>query len=160
MRERDQPEPLLRRSSGRSIAESEGSRGVSGFVGRVEYRHVYSRSGGEQHGIGPMPAEDLLVVYAEAFERDADPADFSLDAIVAHECGHQRLIRNGNLQAILVRFPGQARFEEVLASLVGSLLLAIQISTDSVLEGDSRVERPGHRACEPRFASSNACSDS
>jgi len=27
------------------------------------------------------------VVFAEAFQRDADPADFSLAAILAHEAG-------------------------------------------------------------------------
>ncbi len=68
-----------------------------GFVGRVEYRHVYSRSGGAQYGIGSSADEDILIVYAEAFERDADPADFGMEALVAHECGHQRLIRNRDL---------------------------------------------------------------
>jgi len=93
-----------------------------GFVGHVEYRHVYSRSGGAQYCIGPSSDYDLLVVYAEAFERDANPEDFSLEAIVAHECGHQALLRNRRLSAVLKRFPGE-QFEEVLASLIGSLLL-------------------------------------
>src|SRR5947209_14952001 len=64
------------------------------FVGRVEYRHVYSQTGGAQYGRGAMPADDLLTVYAEAFERDADPEDFSLEAILAHERGHQLLARH------------------------------------------------------------------
>jgi hypothetical protein len=59
-----------------------------GFVGDVEYRHVYSPSGGAQYCIGPSAEDDLLLVYAEAFERDADPDDFALEAMIAHECGH------------------------------------------------------------------------
>src|SRR5438132_7667539 len=65
-----------------------------GFIGRVEYRHVYSQSGGAQYGRGPSPEADILMVYAEGFERDADPADFSLEAMIAHECGHQILARH------------------------------------------------------------------
>src|SRR5262249_5035267 len=59
---------------------------------------------------------------AEAFERDADPDDFDLDALVAHECGHQRLIRDPNLRKILAKFAGE-QFEEILASLIGSIRL-------------------------------------
>jgi hypothetical protein len=92
-------------------------------VGRTEYRHVHSQSGGAQYCIGPSANDDLLVLYAEAFERDADPEDFRLEALIAHECGHQRLIRNSNLRTILAKFPGE-QFEETLASLVGSLLLS------------------------------------
>jgi hypothetical protein len=58
------------------------------FVGRVEYRHVYSQTGGAQYGVASTTEDDLLTVYAEAFERDADPQDFSLEAILAHERGH------------------------------------------------------------------------
>jgi hypothetical protein len=58
-----------------------------GFVGNVEYRHVYSQTGGAQYGRGTMPVADLLTVYAEAFERDADPEDFSLKAMIAHPAG-------------------------------------------------------------------------
>lgn len=61
-------------------------------------------------------------MYAEAFERDADPNDFPLEAIIAHECGHQRLLRNQHLRKVLAKFPAEP-FEEILASLVGSLLL-------------------------------------
>jgi hypothetical protein len=59
------------------------------FVGRIEYRHVFSQTGGAQYARGSNADEDLLTVYAEAFERDADPEDFSLEAILAHERGHQ-----------------------------------------------------------------------
>jgi hypothetical protein len=40
-----------------------------GFVGNIEYRHVYSQSGGAQYGRGSSGENDLLTVYAEAFER-------------------------------------------------------------------------------------------
>lgn len=93
-----------------------------GFVGRVEYRHVYSQAGGAQYGLAPAAEDDLLIVYAEAFERDANPEDFSLEAMIAHECGHQLLIREPKLRPVNAKFPGD-RLEEVLASLVGSLLL-------------------------------------
>ena len=54
-----------------------------GFVGLVEYRHVYGRTGGAQYGQGETVAQDVLTVFAEAFERDADPEKFSLEAIIA-----------------------------------------------------------------------------
>src|SRR2546423_8354503 len=72
-----------------------------GFVGRVEYRHVYSQSGGAQYGRGAGAGTDLLTVYAEAFDRDADPDDFSLSAIIAHERGHQLLARHPRLSVLL-----------------------------------------------------------
>ncbi len=117
-----EPEPISaasRRARVRRIDEI-GRR--LGFVGEIDYRHVYSRSGGAQYCVGPSADQDLLVVHAEAFERDANPDDFALEAIIAHECGHQILQRNPNIQRILQRFPGE-RFEEILASVIGSLLL-------------------------------------
>lgn len=66
--------------------------------------------------------EDVLVVYAEAFDRDANPEDFSLEALVAHECGHQLLTRKRDLREILDKLADEA-YEEVLASLIGSLIL-------------------------------------
>jgi hypothetical protein len=91
-----------------------------GFVGSVEYRHVYSQSGGAQYGRGNTPEEDLLTVYAEALERDADPEDFSLEAIIAHECGHQILARHPR---IAKRVGGISEgSEEILASLLGAMI--------------------------------------
>jgi hypothetical protein len=118
----DEPKPITRAEQ-----EARGKRFIEigrtlGFVGSMEYRHVYSRSGGGQYCIGPSHDKDVLLLYAEAFERDADPDDFSLEAIIAHECGHQHLIRNKNLRAVLEKLSGE-QFEEILASLVGSLLL-------------------------------------
>jgi hypothetical protein len=93
-----------------------------GFVGRIEYRHVQSQTGGAQYGMAAVPDEDLLTVYAEAFERDADPEEFSLEAIIAHECGHQLLARHPRLSRNL---PGSwsGVSEEIVASLLGSLLV-------------------------------------
>src|SRR6266480_1656666 len=72
-----------------------------GFVGQIEYRHVHSRAGGAQYGMNVTPEKDLLVVYADAFDRDADPEDFSLEAIVAHERGHQLVARDPRLARLL-----------------------------------------------------------
>jgi hypothetical protein len=72
------------------------------------------------------------MVYAEAFERDADPEDFSLEALIAHECGHQRLLRNPALRRILTSLPGEI-LEEVLASLVGSLILGDSPSASTLV---------------------------
>jgi hypothetical protein len=92
-----------------------------GFVGRVEYRHVTTRSGGAQYGMGATVKEDLLLVYPEALRRDADPEDFSLEAILAHERGHQVICRDRRLSRNL---PGDmsAVTEEVLDSLIGSII--------------------------------------
>ncbi len=91
-----------------------------GFVGRVEYRHIYSQTGGAQYGRGNTPEDDLLTVYAEAFERDADPEDFSLEAMIAHECGHQLLARHPRLAKRVVGISEAS--EEILASLLGAML--------------------------------------
>jgi hypothetical protein len=103
-----------------------------GFVGSVEYRHVYSQAGGAQYCRGNTPEEDLLTVYAEAFERDADPDDFSLEAMIAHERGHQVLARHPRLSA-LPASAGPAA-EEVLASLLGALVLEPGPDRDTLLD--------------------------
>jgi|ERR1019366_8144886 hypothetical protein len=92
-----------------------------GFEGEVEYCHVYSLAGGAQYGKGPKSEDDLLIVYAEAFERDADPEDFSLTAILAHERGHQLLARHPRIaKQVAGRISGAS--EEILASLLGAML--------------------------------------
>lgn len=103
-----------------------------GFVGRVEYRHVYSQSGGAQYGRGAEAGADLLTVYAEAFDRDADPDDFSLSAIIAHERGHQLLARHPRLLRFLASASPAA--EEVLASLLGALVLEPGRDRDTLLD--------------------------
>jgi hypothetical protein len=91
-----------------------------GFIGQIEYRHVFSQTGGAQYGRGSAAEADLLTVYAEAFERDADPEDFSLAAMIAHECGHQILARHPR---IAKRVAGvSAASEEILASLLGAMI--------------------------------------
>ncbi len=93
-----------------------------GFVGQVEYCHVLSTTGGAQFGLGSSPQNDLLVVYEEAFRRDQEADDFSLEAIVAHERGHQILFRNPRLRQWLSGKITTAS-EEILASLIGSILV-------------------------------------
>lgn len=103
-----------------------------GFVGRVEYRHVYSQTGGAQYGRASTEAEDLLTVYAEAFERDENPEDFSLEAIVAHERGHQLLARHPRI-AKQVRGRISGASEEILASLLGALICTAEVDRDNLL---------------------------
>ncbi len=103
-----------------------------GFVGRVEYRHVYSQTGGASYGRGSIPSEDLLTVYGEAFERDADPDDFSLEAMLAHECGHQLLARHPRI-AKLVGDQLSLASEEILASLLGSMLCPLEKDRDDLM---------------------------
>lgn len=91
-----------------------------GFVGRVEYRHVYSQTGGAQYGRGSTAEDDLLTVYAEAFDRDGNPEDFSLEAMLAHERGHQLMARHPR---IAKRVAGVSEAsEEILASLLGAMI--------------------------------------
>jgi hypothetical protein len=92
------------------------------FVGNVAYRHLCSQTGGAQYGRGITDDDDLLTVYAEAFERDADPEDFSLEAIIAHERGHQILARHPRLAKLTAGIPLVS--EEILASLLGSIICA------------------------------------
>jgi len=94
-----------------------------GFVGRVEYRHVISGSGGAQFGLAAKPENDILVVDAQAFRRDVDPDDVSLTAIIAHERGHQLLHRHKRLQGFLRRWDARSS-EEMMASIVGALLVS------------------------------------
>src|SRR5687768_13238849 len=101
MREHEQPSPISvarQRARVRRITQIADR---LGFEGSIEYRHVYSRSGGAQYCIAPLLQHDILVLYAEAFERDAGPDDFSLEALIAHECRDQRLIRNPPLRRVL-----------------------------------------------------------
>jgi hypothetical protein len=113
-----------------------------GFVGSVEYRHVYSQTGGAQYGRGSTAEADLLTVYAEAFERDADPEDFSLEAILAHERGHQLLARHPRLAKRVAGRIGAAS-EEILASLLGAMLCGVEADRDALV-GKATVELLNH----------------
>lgn len=115
------PPPLSAEESQRRLRRVKRLAGKLGFVGQVEYRHIFSGTGGAQYRKGGAPDQDLLVVYAEAFDRDANPDDFSLEAILAHERGHQLLVRHRMFR----RFPASGlslASEETVASLIGSLI--------------------------------------
>ncbi|MCY2994627.1 MAG: hypothetical protein NTY19_43215, partial [Planctomycetota bacterium] len=103
-----------------------------GFVGRIDYRHVLSNAGGAQFGLGSSPARDLLIVYAEAFLRDADLEDFSLEALLAHECGHQIVYRNVAWRRFLPG-PMSPVVEEVLASVAGSVLATHPVDRENLV---------------------------
>ena len=120
-----------------------------GFVGRIEYQHAYSRSGGAQYGLAVTPERDLLTVFAEAFERNADPEEFSLEAIIAHERGHQLVARHPRLLRIVPAMMSGAT-EEILASLVGSLVVDTEKDRQDLLlkawEQASRLAMPAEQA--------------
>src|SRR5438094_121152 len=103
-----------------------------GFVGIVEYRHVYSHAGGAQYGQARRAEEDLLIVYAEAFEKDGDPNDFSLTAILAHERGHQILVRHRRIAKRVAGRISEAG-EEILASLLGAMICPAQADHDDLI---------------------------
>ena len=103
------------------------------FVGRIEYRHVYSQTGGAQYARGSNADEDLLTVYAEAFERDADPEDFSLEAILAHERGHQLLARHPRIAKRVTAAGISAGSEEILASLLGAMHCHVNADRDALV---------------------------
>ncbi len=67
--------PCLLRSGARRDRAVRVARSF-GFVGHVEYRHVHSQTGGAQYGQGSTGEEDLLTVYAEAFESPCRPERF------------------------------------------------------------------------------------
>ena len=109
-----------------------------GFVGRVEYRHAYSNTGGASFRQGVEEPGYLLTVYAEAFEHDANPEAFSLRAIIAHERGHQILMRHPR---IAPRVAGRISrvSEEILASIVGAMICGPGLD-HSALVGKALVE--------------------
>jgi hypothetical protein len=72
------------------------------------------------------------VIFADAFERDADPTDFSLQAIIAHERGHQILFRNAQIRRLVGGGISEAS-EEVLASLIGSLIVGRRVDSASLV---------------------------
>ena len=102
-----------------------------GFVGTVEYRHEFSKSGGAQYRRLQSPSNDSLVVYAEAFEREAE-GDFSLEAMIAHERGHQLIVRHPRISRNLpVSWSNAA--EEIIASIIGSLLVSRKVDSENLL---------------------------
>ena len=126
------PRPI---SAAERVARQRRVSGIArglGFIGRVEYRHVQSHAGGAQYGLAVLPEQDLLIVYADAFERDADPEDFSMEAIVGHERGHQLLARHPRLTRNLPAAWSGAT-EEIVASLLGSLIVTSEKDRQDLL---------------------------
>jgi hypothetical protein len=74
----------------------------------------------------------LLIVFAEAFDRDEDPQDFSLESIIAHECGHQALYRNPRIVRHVTARIGDAN-HEILASVLGSLIVTAVEDSQALL---------------------------
>jgi hypothetical protein len=120
----DEPPPPISPAEHRArLARVKAIASGLGFVGAVEYRHVSNNSGGAQYGMGSSIKGDLLLVYPEAFRRDSDPDDFSLEAIIAHERGHQLICRHERLRRN-TPVGMSAVTEEVLASLVGAVIVS------------------------------------
>jgi hypothetical protein len=128
----ESPKPISAKEAHARLARVRALARALGFVGRVEYRHVTTRSGGAQYGMGPTVEEDLLVVYPEAFRRDADPDDFSLEAIIAHERGHQLISRDDRLRRNVPNEMSSVT-EEVLASLLGAIMVKAPRGSDDLV---------------------------
>jgi hypothetical protein len=144
----ESPKPISAKEERGRLDRAKALARALGFVGRVEYRHVTTRSGGAQYGMGATAKEDLLVVYPEAFRRDADPDDFSLEAILAHERGHQLICRNDRLRR---NVPDDLSVvtEEILASLLGATITKNpRASDDLVLKALFILVERGMRADE------------
>ena len=107
-----------------------------GFVGRVEYRHVFAPTGGAQYGRGVEADGDLLWLSAGD--------DFSLRAIIAHECGHQVLARHPRFAGRMAGMPAAA--EEMLASLIGAWLVGAGADCDMLVDKAAAdlTRRRGH----------------
>ncbi len=103
-----------------------------GFIGRVEYRHVHGHTGGGQYCHAPISGQDVLLVFAEAFERDADPDDYSLESILAHERGHQLLFRHERISRN-VPLDWSDAAEEIVASLIGSIIVKDEADQQDLL---------------------------
>ena len=127
-----QPRPITDGDRRRRLRRVERIARALGFVGRVEYRHEFRGTGGAQFGLARKAEDDLLVVDARAFEMDADPASYSLEAVIAHERAHQMLSRDPRLRGFLERWNAKSS-EEMMASIVGSLLVDNASDRDSLL---------------------------
>ena len=104
-----------------------------GFVGHLSSAGTSIVSpAGAQCGRGSEAGTDLLTVYAEAFDRDANPDDFSLSAMIAHERGHQIFARHPRLSVLLASASPAA--EEVLASLLGALVIEPGQDRDTLVD--------------------------
>jgi hypothetical protein len=126
--EEQSPQPISAAEFGNRLERAEAIARRLGFVGTVEYRHAFSRTGGAQYGRAATAEKDVVVVDAEAFRRDAAGDDFTLEAIIAHERGHQLLCRHERLSRNVPTELSRGT-EEVLASLIGAHI--VEHSRDS-----------------------------
>ena len=92
-----------------------------GFSGRVEYWHTIDPAGPAQLRLGVNIRSDVMRVFAPAFQWESNPDDFSLTAIIAHECGHQVIHRHRIVRRWLLPDFSLCS-EEVAASLIGASL--------------------------------------
>ncbi len=93
---------------------------------------MYSHAGGADTDCARIAEEDLLIVYAEAFGKDANPEDFSLTAILAHERGHQILARHPQIAKRVAGRISDAS-EEILASLLGAMICEDEKDRDDLI---------------------------
>ena len=129
----DSPPPLSRVPRTPTSSTNHSDWPFIGFCWKYpRYRHVYSQTGGAQYGRGSLSSRDLLIVYAEAFDRDSDSEDFSLTAIIAHECGHQLLARHPRIIKHITK-PVSLSSEEILASLLGAIICQEAEDRDALL---------------------------
>lgn len=129
----DQPPAITLTERARRIDLVRHSAAKLGFRGRVEYWHRYGSEGPAQVRLGANITQDVLRVFSQVFERENDPQQFSLEAIVAHECGHQVFHRH----RLLHRWFGSRvslSHEEIIASLIAALLVASRTDKDALLD--------------------------
>ena len=84
------PQPIGPAEARRRRSVALGLARAVGFVGRVEYRHVYSQSGGAQYGRGAEAGSDLLTVYAASASAVAEEVVASLLGAMVLEPGPDR----------------------------------------------------------------------
>lgn len=104
-----------------------------GFCGRVEYRHRYDSSGPAQIRLGAKIGDDVMLVFAEAFDWKEDSRHFSLEAVLAHECGHQVFHHHPMLRRLFAR-DLSIHLEEIAASIIGALLVTNVADHDALLD--------------------------
>jgi len=128
------PPPISKRALQGRVARVRRIAKAVGFVGHVDYIHAYSRTGGGQYVQGVEESSDRLHIYAEAMDRDASD-DFSLEAVIAHERGHQLAARHPSLSS-------SAALSDLAAEVVASLLGA-KIVNEPVARGQLLAKAAG-----------------
>lgn len=101
------------------------------FCGRVEYHHRFSSAGPAQIRFGSKIVDDVMRVFAQAFDWSEDSQHFSPEAIMAHECGHQVFHRHRHLRRWFGSDISESH-EEIVASLIGSLLVTSAADNDAL----------------------------